>query len=317
MKTISLNSGDVIPAFGLGTWKSEPDVVYEAVKEAIKVGYRHIDCAAIYCNEEEVGRALSDVIAEGVVKREELWITSKLWNNSHAPEDVKAALEKTLSDLQLDYLDLYLIHWPVHQKKEVFLPEGDDIFIPYDDIPIIDTWRAMEELVKKDKLKTIGVSNFNIPKLERLLNEAEIKPVMNQVEGHPYLQQPELLDYCRSQYVALTAYSPLGSPDRPEQMKADDEQSLLENEVIVSVAERNGVSAGQVLIAWAVQRGTVVIPKSANAVRIAQNLEASEMTLSEEDMADIAKLDTGYRYVKGDFWERPGSPYTMDWLWNE
>ena len=306
-----------MPVFGLGTWKSEPEVVYEAVKEAIKVGYRHIDCAAIYCNEEEVGRALTDVIAEGVVTRKELWITSKLWNNSHAPDDVKSALEKTLRDLQLDYLDLYLIHWPVHQKKEFFLPEGDDIFVPYDEIPILDTWRAMEALVKEGKLKAIGVSNFNIPKLEKLLNEAVIKPVNNQVEGHPYLQQPELLEFCQSQNVALTAYSPLGSPDRPERMKADDEESLLENEVIVSVAERSGVSAGQVLIAWAVQRGTVVIPKSANAARIAQNLEASQLTLSDEDMAAIAALDTGYRYVKGDFWERPDSPYTMDWLWNE
>ena len=317
MMTIPLSSGDAIPAFGLGTWKSDPEVVYDAVVEAIKVGYRHIDCAAIYCNEEEIGRALKDVISQGVVTRDDLWVTSKLWNNSHAPDDVSPALEKTLHDLQLDYLDLYLIHWPVHQKKEFFFPEGDDIFVAYDEIPIIDTWGVMEGLVREGKLKTIGVSNFNLTKLRKLLDTVEIKPVNNQVEGHPYLQQRELLEFCESEGVAVTAYSPMGSPDRPAQMKACDEKSLLKNEVIVSVAERNGISAGQVLITWAIQRGTAVIPKSANPGRIIQNIEASRMTLSDGDMAAIAALDNGYRYVKGDFWERSDSPYTMDWLWNE
>lgn len=316
MKTIPLNSNHAIPAFGLGTWKSEPEVVYEAVKEAIRVGYRHIDCASIYGNEAEVGRALAESIAEGVVKRNDLWITSKLWNDSHAPEDVKPALEQALGDLQLEYLDLYLMHWPIHLRKGTLFPESGDDFLLFGEIAMAGTWKAMEALVEAGLAKTIGVSNFSIPKLENLLKEAALKPVMNQVEAHPYFPQGALLEFCRQNDIAWTAYCPLGSSDRPAFLKAENERSLLDNEVIGEIAARNDASPAQVLIAWAIQRGTVVIPKSANPARIAQNLKATELVLDEDDMEQIAALESGVRYVTGEFWEMSGS-YTVDWLWNE
>lgn len=316
MKTISLNNGHSMPAFGLGTWKSEPDVVHAAVKEAIQLGYRHIDCASIYGNEAEVGRALAEVIQEGVVRREELWITSKLWNDCHAPGDVQPALEQTLKDLQLESIDLYLIHWPVHLKKGTLFPESGESFLPYEEIPLADTWKAMEQLVSSGLAKSIGVSNFSIAKLDHLIQLAEIAPAMNQVECHPYFPQNALLEFCQQQGVALTAYSPLGSNDRPAFLKAENERSLLDNEVIGKVAEAHQASPAQVLIAWALQRGTAVIPKSANPQRIAQNLKATELVLGEEDMQALNALDTDTRYVTGDFWAMPGSGYTVDWLWN-
>jgi len=317
MKKLFFKNGDSLPSLGLGTWKSEPGEVYNAVIDAIKDGYRHFDCAMIYGNEAEIGEALKEAMNSGLVKRDELWITSKLWSNSHGKGNVIAALKTSLSNLQLNYLDLYLVHWPVAFKAHVIFPEKASDMIDLKDIPVSDTWRGMEEVNKMGLAKHIGVCNFSIKKLKQLMSDALVKPEMNQIEMHPFLQQNEMLSYCKTAGIHLTSYSPLGSPDRTAAMKADNEPSLLENPVIMEIASKNQCSPAQVLIAWAIERGTAVIPKSVNAGRIKQNFEATGIHLAENDMARIAALDKHFRYVDGAFFAFPGSSYTVANLWDE
>ncbi|MEM8997060.1 MAG: aldo/keto reductase [Acidobacteriota bacterium] len=313
MKNLPLGKG--FPALGLGTWKSAPGDVGAAVKTAIEAGYRHIDCAAIYGNEAEIGDALHECFTAGSVSRDDLWITSKLWCDGHS--DPRAALGKTLADLRLERLDLYLIHWPISLRPGAAFPLEAEDFIGRDELPLDELWRSMEALVDAGSTTHIGVSNFNVHKLTSVLEGARIPPAVNQVEMHPYLQQPELLELCRRRDVAVTAYSPLGSLDRPEHMKGENEPNLLEDPVIGAVARDAGVTAAQVLLAWAVQRGTSTIPKSTNPGRLAENLAAADITLSDDAMAKIAGLDRHRRYVDGTFWAAPGSPYTVEDLWGD
>ncbi len=317
MQRLRFKNNDTMPALGLGTWKSNPNEVYQAVIDAVKTGYRHIDCAPIYGNEAEIGKALSKLINDGTVRREELWITSKLWNNAHAADAVLPALKKTLEDLQLDYLDLFLVHWPVAVKPDVILPEKGSDMLSLDEIPISETWKGMEKCVNEGLAKHIGVSNFSISKLKDLISQATIKPEMNQIELHPFLQQNEMLDYCKDENIFLTAYAPLGSRDRMQAMKGADEPSLLENKVIVDIAIAHGKSPAQVLIKWALQRDTAVIPKSVNAKRIKQNFEAEDFQLTDDAMQRIADLDQHFRLVSGSFWTVGDSPYTLENLWDE
>lgn len=317
MKYLDFRNGDSMPALGLGTWKSNPGEVYNAIIEALKVGYRHIDCAMIYANETEIGMAINDALESGLVKREDLWITSKLWCNSHGEDNVIPALRSTLNDLQLDYLDLYLVHWPVALKPNVIFPEKGEDMVSLKEFPIADTWKGMETAAALGLAKHIGVSNFSIKKLKSISAGAKIKPEVNQIELQPLLQQKEMLEFCDKENINLTAYSPLGSKDRIPEMKAENEPNLFEDPLINELAKVHDCSSAQILISWAIERGTSVIPKSVNPERIKQNFESFKIKLSEDDMNRISKLDKHFRFVNGGFWAMSGSPYTVAELWDE
>lgn len=306
-----------MPALGLGTWKSAPGEVYRAVREAIRIGYRHLDCAAIYGNEAEIGQALTECFSDGTVRREELFITSKLWNDCHRAEHVAPALAQTLSDLRLEYLDLYLIHWPIALRKGVPFPKSAADFETLDEVPIATTWAAMEAAAAAGRCRHLGVSNFSVARLDALLKVARVKPEANQIEMHPYLQQAALVDFCKRNGVIVTAYSPLGSSDRPAHLKNEDEPKLLADPVVHGIAGRRGATAAQVLLAWAVERGLSVIPKSVNPERMRENLAAADLSLTAEDMQALTGLERRYRFLGGELWASPGSPYTVAELWGE
>ena len=295
---LKLANGNTIPALGLGTWKSKPGEVYDAVKYAIlEAGYRHIDCAFVYQNEDEVGKAVSEVVASGAVKREELFITSKLWNTFHSRNLVKGALETTLKSLQLDYLDLYLIHWPFgfEEGGDIFPRAEDGVHMRMSDVDFLDSWKGMEEVLAAGLTKSIGVSNFNEQQIQRIFDEGTVRPVVNQIELHPYLVQEKLVTWCKDNNVLVTAYSPLGSPDRPW-AKADD-PSLLQEPKILEIAAKYEKSAAQVLIRWQIQRGLVVIPKSVTPERISSNIDVFKFALSAEELVTIAAFDRNHRFV--------------------
>jgi alcohol dehydrogenase (NADP+) len=316
MKTFELNDGNVIPAFGLGTWKSSEGEVCQAVKEALKVGYRHIDAAWIYRNEHEVGRGIGEAIADGIVAREDIFVTSKLWNSYHSPEDVETGCSETLTALGIDYLDLYLIHWPVAFKPGVMMPDNEEEFWALSEVPLSGTFKAMMALKDKGWVKSIGVSNFTASKLESLISSSGIVPAVNQVELHPYNPQHDLVAYCQDTGIHLTAYSPLGSSDRPDSMKAKDEPPLLDNDVVKSTAASEELTPAQLLIAWAIARGTSVIPKSTNLGRIAENFAAASHELSSEARAALDGIDIRYRYVNPTSWHLPGITYSGSDFWS-
>ncbi len=317
MKALKFPNGDEMPIVGLGTWKSAPGDVYAAVREAIRIGYRHIDCAMLYGNEVEIGNALRDAIAEGHVQRAELWITSKVWGNAHSRDGVHGALRKSLQDLGLDYLDLYLIHWPIPLKPTAIFPTSGADFLTLAEAPIEATWAGMEDGVSAGLTRHIGLSNFSVKKLRGLMARCTIKPEVDQVEMHPFLQQPELVAFCAANGVHLTAWAPLGSSDRPDAFKAADAPVLLDNPVIKSIADAHGSTAAQILIAWHVNRGISTIPKSVTPSRLRENFNAAEIVLSQTEMTRIASLDRHYRLLDGAFWAMEGSPWTLQTIWDE
>ncbi len=290
MKYVTLNTDYKMPVIGLGTWKSEDEKVYQAVRWAVKAGYQHVDCAAVYGNEATVGQALHDAVAEGDIERKNLFVTSKLWNTAHKPADVRPALEQSLKDLQTDYLDLYLIHWPIAED-----PQSGEIL----DIPQEETWAEMEKAQKDGLVRSIGVSNFTQTKLKNLMDKAEIMPAVNQVEIHPYLAQNDLVEFCRNNQIVVTAYAPLGSGDRPDPMKEAGEPSLLADRVVADIAKKNKVTPAQVLIAWGLARGLVEIPKSVQFDRIEENLGALNVTLDADDMKRLNSIDETFRFISG------------------
>jgi alcohol dehydrogenase (NADP+) len=315
MKTLELRGGARMPQLGLGTWKSTAGEVGAAVRDAIRIGYRHFDCAAIYGNEAEIGAALAAAIAAGDVRRDDLWITSKLWCNAHARADVVPALQKSLADLQLERLDLYLVHWPIAVRPHAVVARTVDDFVPESEVSLLDTWRGMEAAHAAGLTRAIGMSNFGVERLTALARDAKVQPEVVQVELHPYLQQRALIAYCDAQRIRVTGYSPLGSSDRPAGMKSTDEPPLMEDPVVCEVAAHHGASPAQVLIAWQLHLGLAVIPKSVNRTRLAENLRAEEVLLDPDDLEQLAGLDRGHRYVDGRFWLLPGGPHTAASLW--
>ncbi|KZB90657.1 glyoxal reductase [Bacillus sp. VT 712] len=263
--TVTLNNGVKMPGFGLGVFKVEegPELV-EAVKAAIKNGYLSIDTAAIYENEEGVGEGIRQGLQETGLSREELFVTSKVWNSDLGYEETLKAYETSLQKLGLDYLDLYLIHWPVERKYK-------------------DAWRALETLYKDGKVKAIGVSNFQIHHLEDLLQDAEVKPVINQVEYHPRLTQKELRAYCEQQNIQLEAWSPL--------MQGE----LLDNDVLSAIAAKHNKSTAQIILRWDVQNGVITIPKSTKEHRIIQNADIFDFELTSDEMQEIDALNQNHR----------------------
>jgi alcohol dehydrogenase (NADP+) len=315
-----LHTGASMPAIGLGTFGSDhasPAEIAEAVRGAIEAGYRHLDCASVYANEAEIGRVLDDLFHSGL-RREELWITSKLWNDKHNENDVVASCRKSIADLQCRYLDSYLVHWPFPN----YHPAGCSIESrspdakPYIHENFMRTWRQMERLVASGMVRHIGTSNVTIPKLKLILRDARVKPAVNEMELHPHFQQPELFDFVVANGIAPIGYSPLGSPNRPERDRTPEDTSPLTDPVIVAIAQRLGVHPATVCIQWAIQRGGTAIPFSTKPANYVANLRASVAApLSDEDMRAIAGVDRNCRLIKGHvfLWK---SGQTWEALWD-
>jgi len=286
-----------MPQFGLGTWLSKPGEVGEAVKMALEVGYRHIDCAALYQNQEEIGRVFKEVFDSGKVKRESVFVTSKVWCTAHSYAKAAASIDKTLKELQLSYLDLVLIHFPMgfQEDDNKLLPEDSSGNVLFSDVDYLETWRALEDAVKAGKVRSIGLSNFNIEQIDRVIKNSKIKPAVLQIESHPYFTQNALLTYCEKQGIVVTAYSPLAN--NAHIMRKEGESNLLEDKVVVDIANKHKKTPAQVVIRWAIQRKTVVIPKSIRRVRLEENFNVWDFQLSAEEMAAIGRLDKNWRLL--------------------
>ncbi len=314
-------TGAKLPAVGIGTFGSDrfsAEDIAQAVKGAISVGYRHIDCAAVYANEPLIGQTFREVLSSGLVKREELWVTSKLWNDKHAEEDVIPACKQSLKDLQLDYLDLYLIHWPFpnHHDPGVDVNARDPHAVPYIHANFMKTWRQMEKLVDLGLVKHIGTSNMSQAKLERLLCDARIQPAVNEMELHPHFQQPELFQFCIDKQIVPIGFSPIGSPARPDRDKTPEDTVDIEDPVIVKAAERLNVHPAVVCVKWAVQRGQVPIPFSIQRDQYLGNLKAAVIDpLTAAEMAAIAGIDKNCRLIKGQVFLWEGAQSWED-LWD-
>ena len=303
---IPLPTGHALPLIGLGTWKIDRATVAQTVLEAIRVGYRHFDCACDYGNEAEVGAGLRSAIEAGWCRREDLWITSKLWNTYHRPEHVLPAVKRSLRDLGLTYLDLYLVHFPIAMK---FVP-FDDCYPPGwffdpkaasprmepDAVPIRDTWQAMEELVQAGLVRHVGVSNFGCSLLRDLFSYARVRPSVLQVELHPFLTQEKLLRFCREEGIAVTAFSPLGALSYFALGMADPSESVLEVELVRQIAQGHGRTPAQVVLRWGVQRGTAIVPKATKTNHLKENLALFDFELSAAEMSAISGLDQRRRF---------------------
>ncbi|XP_052013684.1 estradiol 17 beta-dehydrogenase 5 [Apodemus sylvaticus] len=301
-QTVRLNDGHFIPVLGFGTYapKEVPkSKATEATKIAIDAGFRHIDSAALYQNEKEVGLAIQSKIADGTVKREDIFYTSKVWCTFLRPELVRVCLEQSLKQLQLNYVDLYLIHFPMAMKPgDDYLPVDENGKLITDEVDICDTWEAMEKCKDAGLAKSIGVSNFNRRQLEKILNKPGLKhkPVCNQVECHPYLNQRKLLDFCKSKDIVLVAYSALGT-QREKQWVDQRSPVLLDDPVLGSMAKKYNRTPALIALRYQLQRGVVVLAKSFTEKRIKENMQVFEFQLTSEDMKVLDGLNKNMRYI--------------------
>jgi len=303
---IELYTGEHLPSIGLGTWKIPNRNCAQIVEDAASAGYRHFDCACDYGNEVEVGQGLQKLLSSGQYSRDDLWVTSKLWNTYHRKEHVELACQKSLSDLGLDYLDLYLIHFPISQKFVpmenryppgwFFDPDADEPKMEFDPIPIAETWAAMESLQEAGLVRYIGVCNFNTALLRDLFSYARVPPAVLQVESHPYLTQEKLLRFCQQNSIAYTAFSPFGALSYHEIGMSQASDSLLQHKAIQSIAEAHHRTPAQILLRWGVQRGTAVIPKTSKPERLIENISLFDFELNSDEMNTISRLNYNRRY---------------------
>ena len=302
---ISVGSSEM-PAIGFGLWKISKEDTAEMVCSAIAEGYRHLDSAADYGNEAEVGEGLQAALSQGLVSRDKLWVTSKLWNTYHRPEHVRVACERTLKDLRLSELDMYLIHFPIalqyvdfdtrYPPEWIADPAAANPVMVSDPVPLFETWGAMEELVRAGLVKEIGVCNYNTGLLHDLMAYSQIKPAMLQIESHPYLTQERLLRTAAQYALAVTAFSPLGALSYLELDMADAGESVLEQAAVREAAARVGRTPAQVVLRWGIQRGTAVIPKTSRVERLRENQQLFDFELNESEMAAISALNRNRRF---------------------
>lgn len=303
---LTLADGGQFPSVGLGTWKIPKAETPRAVKEAVRAGFRHLDCACDYGNEAQVGVGLASAISEGLCRREDMWVTSKLWNTYHEPKHVRAACERSLRDLKLDVLDLYLVHFPialayvpfdVRYPPEWFHdPKAASPAMKPINVPYAETWGAMEELQRAGLVKRIGVCNLNISMLRELLGTCSIRPTVHQIEIHPYLSQPRQLRFCAQEKIAVTAFSPLGAPSYIPLGMATAAESVLADPVVTGIAAAHKKTPAQITLRWGVQRGCAVIPKTQTTARLAENLAIFDFALSAGEMAAIDGLERNRRF---------------------
>ncbi len=311
---VKLASGAKVPSVGLGLWKIDDDAAAEVVQTAIDLGYRHLDAACDYGNEAQGGAGIAAAIAEKKVTRDELWITSKLWNTYHRAEHVMPAVKRTLTDLRLDYLDLYLVHFPIALKYVpidtryppgwFYEPSAAAPVMKADPVPIRETWEAMQELVRAGLVREIGVSNFGVSLIRDLMSYASIPPAMLQIELHPYLTQDKLVRFCRESNIAVTGFSPLGAQSYFSLNMARADEAVIEQAAVKAIGERHRRSPAQVVMRWGVQRGTAIVPKTTRTQRLTENLSLFDFELTKEEMATISGLDRQRRFNDpGDFAE--------------
>jgi D-xylose reductase len=306
LEHFTTSDGGLFPSVGLGTWKIPDAVLPDLIPAAIDLGYRHFDCACDYGNEKAVGEGLKRSLSAGACTRDDLWITSKLWNTYHHPDHVRAACERNLADLGLDELDLYLIHFPVtlayvpfeerYPPGWFFDPEAESPAMKPVRVPIADTWGAMEGLVEAGLVKRIGVCNFGTALIRDLQSYARIQPSVLQVEMHPYLTQEKLLRFCQEENIAVTAFSPFGASSYVPLNMAGENESVLDDPEVIAIAGDLGKTPGQIVLRWAIQRGTVTIPKTQTVAHLRDNIELFDFDLGDTELTRIDRLDRNRRF---------------------
>lgn len=313
--SVLLPDGSQMPAVGLGLWKIDPAAAPGLVVDAVRAGYRHFDSACDYGNEAAVGAGLRAALAQGLARRDDWWITSKLWNTYHRPEHVRPAAERTLRDLGLDHLDLYLVHFPIALAFVPFEqryppgwfhdPDRPEQGMHAVHVPLADTWQAMEDLVQSGLVRHVGVCNFGVSLLRDLLSYARVKPAVLQVELHPFLAQEKLLRFCGEQQIAVTGFSPLGASSYLPLGMAEARENVLTHPLLVDLGRRHAKTPAQIALRWGIQRGTAVVPKTARRERLAENLAVFDFELSHDEMLSVGALDRGRRFNDpGEFCER-------------